>query len=341
MKVYDYSKLSPSMAGGRTGLRCYSKFVVCATLLLIFAGSLVTSTGSGLAVPDWPNTYGYFMFAFPLSDMAGGVFYEHGHRLVASCVGFLTIILAVWMWRKEKRRAIKILGWCALAVVVLQGLLGGLTVLFYLPTAVSLSHAVLAQTFFVLTVVIAYSLSREFRLRQILVDEPSCQAVKWPVLILALIVYLQLIAGALMRHTGSGLAIPDFPAMGGRFLPWFDGGMLSWINAWRFDADLDPVSLTQVIIHFVHRLMGVVVFVWTVFLVVQASRHTRRHKKVFRHILAVLCVVCIQFGLGIFTVLSQKQYHVASVHVVMGALLLGMSVLLVLRVLGMSWLRGN
>ena len=105
------------------------------TVLLIAAGGMVTSTGSGLSVPDWPNTYGWFMFSFPHEKWVGGIFYEHGHRLIASTVGFLTIILAVWTWRVEPRRWVRWLAFGALGAVILQGLLGGLTVLFLLPAA--------------------------------------------------------------------------------------------------------------------------------------------------------------------------------------------------------------
>ena len=88
-------------------LHRYIKFVVCSTVLLIAAGGMVTSTDSGLAVPDWPNTYGQFMFSFPLEKMVGGIFYEHGHRMIASTVGFLTIILAVWTWKVDPRRWVR------------------------------------------------------------------------------------------------------------------------------------------------------------------------------------------------------------------------------------------
>src|SRR5687768_10513304 len=118
-------------------LRIYTAIVALSTAILIFAGGLVTSTGSGLSVPDWPNTYGWFMFTFPLEKMVGGILYEHGHRLIASTVGFMTIILAVWIWRADQRPWMKTLGFVALGAVILQGLLGGLTVLLLLPAPVS------------------------------------------------------------------------------------------------------------------------------------------------------------------------------------------------------------
>ena len=136
-------------------LHRFAWFLAASTLLLIVAGGMVTSTDSGLAVPDWPNTYGWFMFAFPLDKMVGGIFYEHGHRMVATFVGALIVIEALWLWRAEPRRWVRVLGWLALGGVILQGALGGATVLLRLPDVVSISHAGLAELVFGLTVAIA------------------------------------------------------------------------------------------------------------------------------------------------------------------------------------------
>src|SRR4029450_5195749 len=122
---------------------------------LIFAGGLVTSTGSGLSVPDWPTTYGWFMFTFPLDKMGGGSRYEHPHRLIASTVGFLILVLAAWLWRAEPRAWVRRLGYVALAAVITQGILGAITVLWYLPHPISIAHASLAQIVFCLTMTIA------------------------------------------------------------------------------------------------------------------------------------------------------------------------------------------
>src|SRR2546422_4112072 len=101
-------------------LRRFTKLVAASTLFLIFAGAMVTSTGSGLAVPDWPLSYGMLM-----PPMVGGIFYEHGHRMVAATVGLLTVIQAIWLQRRERKRFVRILGWCAVGAVIAQGLLGG------------------------------------------------------------------------------------------------------------------------------------------------------------------------------------------------------------------------
>src|SRR3990172_3632295 len=115
------------------------------TFLLLIAGALVTGNEAGLSVPDWPLSYGSLT-----PPMVGGIFYEHGHRMIASFVGFLTVILALWVWRRENRKPVRLLAVSALATVIAQGVLGGLTVLLFLPAPISIMHACLAQTFFCL-----------------------------------------------------------------------------------------------------------------------------------------------------------------------------------------------
>ncbi|HYM13676.1 MAG TPA: COX15/CtaA family protein, partial [Bryobacterales bacterium] len=135
---------------GGAGLHRFAVFTACATFGLIIAGALVTSKDAGLAVPDWPLSYGSLM-----PPWVGNIRFEHGHRMVATLVGMLTIVLAAWLWKREPRRWVKRLGAAALATVVAQGVLGGITVLFFLPTLISVSHACLAQIFFCLTVTLA------------------------------------------------------------------------------------------------------------------------------------------------------------------------------------------
>ena len=164
----------------------------------------MTSRDAGLSVPDWPLSYGQLM-----PEMIGGVRYEHGHRIVASFVGFLTIILAVWLWRTESRRWVRNLGWAALGSVIAQGVLGGLTVLFLLPTAVSVSHACLAQLFFSTTVVLALVTSRHWmRLSErSAVHQADGNRPSLPTLCVManFVVFTQLLMGAAFRHKGIGI----------------------------------------------------------------------------------------------------------------------------------------
>src|SRR5438067_11436895 len=140
-------------------LHRFAMLTAAATLVLICIGGIVTSKGVGMSVPDWPTTYGYNMFFFPFSKWVGGVFYEHSHRLLASAVGLLTVILAVWLWVKEARAWLRWLGILAVAAVILQGVLGGLRVT-KIKDEIGIFHAGLAQLFFVLTTAIALFSSR-------------------------------------------------------------------------------------------------------------------------------------------------------------------------------------
>lgn len=334
-RTLDYSKNFSHLNGTSAGLRHFSKFLVLSTLFLILAGSLITTYGAGLSVPDWPNSYGHFMFSFPLADMVGGIFYEHGHRLIASTVGFMTVLMAIWVVFKENRKWVKKLSLLALSAVILQGLLGGITVLFFLPTAISVSHAILGQTFFVITIILAYSLSRERRLRELQEQKTTVQLVPYALGLTALI-YLQLFLGALMRHTGSGLAIPDFPTMAGAWWPAMNESMLININAWRFYQHLDPVELSQVWMHLAHRLGAILVVVGAGVLFKKVWAFRQTHKLIYGSVLAITGLLLVQVTLGVFTVLSVKQLWITSFHVMTGAALLGFSVLISLRCLPLS-----
>lgn len=307
------------------GLRIFSKLTCFATLFLIFAGGMVTSTGSGLAVPDWPLSYGML---FP--PMVGGVFYEHGHRMVASTVGLMMLILTVWIALKDPRRWVKVLAFFGLGAVIVQGVLGGITVLFFLPTPVSVAHGVLAQTFFLMTIFIAYSQSRERAgiAPEFTGGEPIL--VKWS-LVLLLTVYVQLILGAVMRHTESGLAIYDFPTMAGEWVPTFNEAILSRINLWRFDNGFDLVTLNQVIYHFLHRIGALIVIIVAVALNIVCIKSRTKNTKIIRTVIAIDILLLTQVTLGILTIFTLKAPVITSFHVVTGAATLGLVFLLLLR----------
>jgi heme a synthase len=180
-------------------------FVALVTFLLIIAGALVTSNDAGLSVPDWPTSFGSL---YKIPHLVGGVKFEHTHRMIAQFVGFLSIILAAWTWRVDPRRGMKWLGITALGLVIAQGILGGLTVLFYLPPAISSAHAALAQTFFYVVVLIALFTGRNWLEEMPPVDRQQEQndAHRPSLLTLALlsmlVLYVQLILGAMFRHHG-------------------------------------------------------------------------------------------------------------------------------------------
>jgi cytochrome c oxidase assembly protein subunit 15 len=175
--------------------------LACATFPLLFIGGLVTSKGAGLAVPDWPTTFGYNMFLYPWSKMVGNIFYEHSHRLVASAVGLLTIALTLVFWLEERRHWLRRLGVAALLLVILQGVIGGLRVVL-LEHTLAIVHAAFAQAFFALTVSLAIFTSaewnREAKDKRVTDDGRLVRLCA----ITTGLIYLQAIFGAVVRHTG-------------------------------------------------------------------------------------------------------------------------------------------
>ena len=176
----------------------------CATFALLFIGGLVTSKGAGLAVPDWPTTFGYNMFLYPWSKMVGNIFYEHSHRLVASAVGLLTIALALTFWFHERRNWLRWLGIAALGLVITQGVIGGLRVVL-LEHTLAIIHAAVAQAFFALTVSLAIFTSTDWREEP--VDKPLTDGgrLRRLCVITTGLLYVQAIFGAVLRHTGERL----------------------------------------------------------------------------------------------------------------------------------------
>ena len=293
-------------------LHLFAALVAASTGILIFAGGLVTSTESGLSVPDWPNTYGYFMFSFPLEKMVGGIRFEHTHRLIASTVGFLILVLAAWLWRSEPRGWVRRLGYTALAAVITQGVLGGITVLWYLPDPISIAHASLAQIVFCLTMTIALVTSPGWK-RAYAGHTPAPDDVMLRRVAAATtaLIYVQIVVGATMRHTGAGLAIPDFPLMFGQLIP--------------------PHWDAKIAIHFAHRLGALIASLAILVTTGHVFYHHRTRKELVRPSLLLLALLVLQITLGALTVLSHKQFIINSLHVVTGASVLVTSLVLTLR----------
>ena len=312
-------------------VRRLSKLLVILTLILIFAGALVKSHEVGLSVPDWPTSYGYQMFSFPLTDMIGGIFYEHGHRMIATIVGLMTLILAFTIYYTDHRLWLKKTAFFALGLVIIQGLFGGLTVLLFLPTPVSVIHALLAQTFLMVTILISYGLSKE-RANRMLNESTDYKVLIFPTYLGTSLVYIQLIIGALMRHTQSGLAIPDFPLSGGYIIPTFNQEMLNTIQSMQFESGLPFVTLNQIIIHYLHRMGAIAVTIsigWLTWKIIQSKISNER---IYRLAGFLITLLIIQVTLGAFTIWSVKEPFITSIHVVNGAVILGVSTLLILRV---------
>ena len=293
-------------------LPLFAALVAASTAVLILAGGFVTSTGSGLSVPDWPNTYGWFMWTFPIDNMVGGILYEHSHRLIASVVGILIVALAVWLWRAEPRRWVRTLGYIALAAVITQGILGGITVLWFLPDPVSIAHASLAEIVFCLTVTIALVTSpgwkRAYGRGGGTPDDRSLQRVA---IVTTAIVYLQIVLGATMRHTGAGLAIPDFPFAFGHLLP----------------PHWDP----KIAVHFAHRTGALIVSALILATAGHVFYHHRSRPELMRPAMLLVALLVLQITLGAFNIWSRLHFIVNSLHVVTGASVLVTSLVLTLR----------
>ena len=252
------------------------------------------------------------MFSFPFSKMVGGIFYEHGHRLIASTVGLLTIGLVLWAWRAEPRRWVRRMTWTALGAVVAQGLLGGITVIYLLPKPISISHAGLAQLFFALVVGLGVFTSAGWRDGYGRVEPLGDPVLGRLAVAVPTLVYGQILLGATMRHNDAGLAIPDFPLAFGRLLP----------PEWSLGIGL----------HFAHRLGAVAVTATAAALIWRVFVQHRNRLELARPTLLLAAVLLVQIGLGAWTVWSGLQPHINTSHVATGALVWVVSVTLALRV---------
>ncbi len=293
-------------------LHRFASLTAAATLALIYVGALVTSTGSGLAVPDWPLSFGRF---FP--PMVGGVFYEHGHRMVAATVGLLTIALTLWTRLGEPRSWVRRLAVIALCVVVVQGVLGGATVLLGLPLAVSVTHACLAQAFLCIIVTIAECTGRAWVRppgagRQVVDRAPGRVRLEWLSTGFALLVYVQLLIGATMRHMGAGLAIPDFPLAFGGLIP--------------------PLASPGIVVHFAHRLGALTLIIAAVWIAGEIARRHPTERQIVGPAAFVVGLVMLQVSLGAVTIWTRRAVVPTSAHVMVGAAILATSVVLALRV---------
>lgn len=301
-------------------LHRFAVLTVLASLALIGVGGLVTSHEAGLSVPDWPTSGGYNMFFFPISRWVGGVFYEHTHRLVASGVGLLTTILAVWLWLKDCRVWLRRLGALAFVGVVFQGVLGGLRVVL-LKDQIGIFHAALAQLFLVLVSAIALLTSPWWQRFAASAREFAVPlGLRRLFLFTTLLILAQLVVGATMRHQHAGLSIPDFPLAYGRVWPDTSPTAVARYNQNRLEVTAaNPITAFQIELQMVHRLLAL-----TVLGLVAASAWVARRRLGGRNpatklAAAWLALIGIQVVLGAWTIWSNKAADIATAHVVVGA----------------------
>ncbi|HEY4640350.1 MAG TPA: COX15/CtaA family protein [Thermoanaerobaculia bacterium] len=297
-------------------LRHFTKVTAALTLFLIFAGAMVTSTGSGLAVPDWPLSYGML-----LPPMVGGILYETGHRLIAGSVGFLILIQAFALQFFEPKKFVRKLGWASLGCVILQGVLGGLTVLFLQPHALSVAHGAVAELLLCLNVTIAFSTSSSSLPLAPQRGERGAGVRGFTAL--PIIVYVQILLGAVMRHMNAGVVFPDFPLSNGKLIPDFTSAAIA--------------------ANYAHRLGALAV----TFAILSVALHCFRTKQFRGYAIGLLTLLGFQIYFGIKVVFdyagNQALYHslvgqpalhhasITSMHVVTGASILATSLLLALK----------
>lgn len=309
------------------GASSYAAFTALATLGLIAMGGLVTSHGAGMAVPDWPTTYGYNMFLFPISQWVGGIFYEHTHRLWASGVGFLTIGLAfLFQWKATDRRLAR-WAWLALGLVIVQGVLGGLRVSL-MKDQIGVVHASLAQAFLVLLVCLAVLSSARwarYRMDPVRFSPGTARWVAW----VTVAIFAQLVIGATMRHQHAGLAVPDFPLAYGQIWPPTDEAFLQRANALRIDSrDFSPITAFQVHLHMTHRIMAVGILTAVVTLAWRIRRLAGTGSVPSRLAGVWVGLILVQALLGALTVWTNKAADIATAHVVVGAAVLSVGAVL-------------
>jgi heme A synthase len=266
-----------------------------ATFVLLIVGSLVHGTGSSLACPDWPLCYGSF---FP--KMENGVQFEHSHRLVATGVGMMTVALTVLLFRQKERRFAK-LGIAATILVIFQGVLGGITVIYLLPRAISIAHLATSMCFFSLMIVIAIRTNpRPPEVPRRLAVERRWLAVAWATLL------GQIVLGGMVRHTASGLACLDVPFCNGSIWP------------------IAPPEKVQMI----HRFGAIIAGSVAVGVALRIRKHAEGSPFVQRFALVPVVLVFVQIALGAASVLSLLNLPIITTHLAVGALLLGSFVVL-------------
>src|SRR5881275_2255081 len=301
-------------------------FICVTALLLICSGGMVTSKNVGLAVPDWPTTFGYNMFLFPVSKWVGGILFEHTHRLIASAVGFLTIILASWLWSSESRRWVRNLGLAALAGVILQGILGGLRVTM-LKDEIGIFHACVAQAFLALLVVIGLVTTNFWRsLEEIDIKPKKFPPIRRLAIAITLAIYVQLALGATMRHQHRDLSILDFPTANGAWIPDTSAAALAKINAWRDARGFSDVTAFQIWLQMAHRFLALAIAIAVIAFSLRVRRDAPHFVALKRLSIWWVALVTCQIALGASTIWSNKAADVATAHVALGAVMLSFGV---------------
>lgn len=306
----------------RPALFWFAVFTSAMTFLLIGLGGLVTSHEAGMSVPDWPTSYGYNMFALPIKFWRGGALYEHTHRLWGSYVGLLTTILAVWLWFQDKRKWMHWLGIAAFVLVVAQGILGGLRVRLDMDW-LGVPHGAVAQTFLVLICSITIFTSRWWHQSAMVKQISVPRGLRSHVLWVTILIFIQLLIGATMRHQHAGLSITDFPLAYGKLWPDTSPEAIAYYNAHRPPGTIgNPITAFQVNLQMVHRLVAYAIFLGVAAAAMLARKKLGGSDALTKFAFCWLGLLTLQILLGAATIWTNKAADVATAHVMVGALAL-------------------
>ena len=269
------------------------------------------------------------MFLFPYSKWVGGIFWEHSHRLIASGVGFITLVLAAAAFFTEKRGWVKALAFTAVLLVCVQGLLGGLRVTLY-KDEIGIFHAALAQSFLGLLLIIASVTGRGF-LAGKWTDDAVVGSLRWMAVLALFLTYFQLGIAATIRHQHAPLAIRDFPTAYGTLLPATDVASLQKINAERARDRIAPVSAGQIHLQLTHRAGAVALLIVVLIFAVKAVSITPLGHWLRAWSLLWVGAILLQILLGGMTIWFNKAADVATAHMALGAALTAFVILLTFR----------
>ena len=274
--------------------------------MLIFVGGLVKSTGSELSVPDWPLAFGKL-----IPSLQGGVLFEYSHRVVAGLVSILTLGFMIYAVMREPRRWVRVLAVIAFALVIMQAILGGITVLFLIPLPIAMAHTATANAFFCIVVALAIFTSPWFIATEPRSEGPALLPLARLSAITTIIIYMQILIGALMRHLGAGLAIPDFPLSFGQLTP--------------------PLWDEYIAVNFIHRCGAVVVTCFVAWTVARVLTKHRNDAHLRRPALALMVLLTAQICLGAITIWSHRAVVPTTSHVAIGAAVLVTSLTITIR----------
>jgi len=304
----------------RPALFWFAVLNVVVTFLLIGLGGLVTSHEAGMSVPDWPTSYGYNMFALPIKFWQGGAFFEHTHRLLASGVGLLTTILAIWLWVQDRRKWMHWLGITAFLLVIVQGVLGGLRVRLAM-AGLGVFHGAVAQTFLVLVAAMALFTSRWWingvNQKQI----PAPRGLYSHVLYVTILIFVQLLIAATMRHQHAGLSIPDFPLAYGKIWPDTSADAIANYNAHRVEMNGEgAITAFQVNLQMVHRIVALLIYMGVIAAAFLSRKKLGGGDWLVKFAWVWVGLLTLQIILGAATIWTNKAADVATLHVMVGAL---------------------